>query len=231
MMELAQVNAEIARLRNQAAAHTRSQTATRYDWDDAREHAARQYGLADELEKIASVAAESRVAIRLPGGAMAAGDEMAGHIEAALRSARSLMRRADLGAYRGAAVTFTPLYFSKDMPPAIRVSVESHYYSGRAWTWTARPGVWRKGGAALMLAELDAVIDTAAATAADCRAEGERSQARADELKPYLSQEWPHKKQLAGLREVRTGIEEAIDAQVTRGGAAAAAAEPVAAAA
>lgn len=130
-----------------------------------------------------------------------------------LVKARDRRAKVPAGHYRGVHVALEALPMV-EAPPGMMVTIAATSWADHPYRFTSRVKVWGKNGPQHLLAEIDSVIDAAPDLAADRRAQQKKAEARATEIRPYLDQEWPHKKALADALAERARIEAEIDAQV-----------------
>ena len=227
LLELSKISSEVARLRNLSAGHKRAQARMVYDWQMCRETASSCDARATQLEKMSDAAANAPRELVKYSGVKFTDSRAVDQLVEACNHARQIKHRNDVGRWRGITVSVEPIWYRKGAP-GIRVRLEAYSYAGTAYEWDAAARPWRGDGPERLLAEIDDVIDRMPEIAVSERARAEDARARAEELKPFLNQDFPHTAALRAALELRDELEREIDAQVRP---AAGKAEPVASAA
>lgn len=193
----------------------------------AEEAAAEAAGIAAAMAAVARKAEAAGDARRLSpdlGRACTGYEDAATELERLLHAAREY-RHDDIGRVAWRGVYFTiELSRQKSGPPLLygftaanswdldgRVRFKSAHrfpLTGRLWTADAQQGK-------SVLEQIDTQLDRAAQLAADHGERRARLVKQAEDMAPYLAEEWDGKDQLAAALTRRADLEKEIDAQVT----------------
>lgn len=213
LLELAKINAEIARLRQAKAAHSRMQGRMSEDFYAASDRARDADNRAGMLARIAQAGEGALRELVRGGQAITGSEDIAAELGRVLQYARDRKTRAEVGRYRGVYVSVEPVFYAKGAP-VLTVRLETAAHSRCEHSFRAAVKPWKAGGAAALLAQIDQVIGDAARLAGQASEVAAADRARAEEFRPYLNQAWPHTADLAAAVSYRTDLEQEIDAQV-----------------
>jgi hypothetical protein len=220
LLELSEVQAKIAKLRNSGAGHKRTQARLFSEQRDERGRARSLAAEAEHLRSIAALAASwgerhPEPMLTLDDGTHLLGEEIPAVIAEKLAAAR---RNRDatvkFGQWCGVYLT-ADLSYRKGGTPAVSAEMRKNMYIREA-VWVGHVfGAWdRKTGAETVLAKFAEAIGDAPRKADDRMAKSQACLDRAKEIEPYLGTAWPGAEELAALLDRRRDIEKEIDMQV-----------------
>lgn len=216
VMELAKVQAEVARLRNLAAAHERDRRRIRNQYKTWRDMAYDAEANARNYLAIADIVASSPRVYSRWGTEVVDEAEVANLLAEAGRESRAQRRHVHAGMWRGVELRTKVTWHGQRAEVAVEVALPH----GSKWTtaFTAKIGALRVEQEAALLKMLDSALDEAADRAAreKDRAEYYRQEAAATEGE--ITAEFEHADELAEALRRRDEIEAEIAEEVAPAG-------------
>lgn len=215
LLELAQVEAEVARLQNLAAEHSRNRRSTESEIAYNQAQAEEFRTSATLLDDIVQASADAdRVYRRVDGAIVEDEEEAAKALGEAARTSRAQKREVSAGRWRGVNVQFSVLWWKNKAEMHVKLSHPRRF--NRHYDVVVTAMSYRKGNEADLLHVLDSVLDRAAERAAFMRENAAYSAARVEEIKPNLEGEFAEaaalEAALARREEIRLEIAAQADA-------------------
>lgn len=212
MRELAEVTAELTRLRILHAGHVRGQAEITAAIRDLEQTAAARDAEAGEWHAIGFVRGEVTQPGLMSAGRLYDGDAAAGRFAELASAARDSGQVRHLGGWRGVGLQITPVPGAVGRPPAMLISAATSHASTTPVTLTVTtPRAWQPSAAAAVLTEIDEWLAGAAEAGMAAERDSAVDRAEAQRLRAMTGQPSPHAPRIRDLAARRAQIEEAVN--------------------